>query len=339
VERIIKQLIKLMWANRKIKLLFSSALAFWLLFFPPFVAGRAAAYTVKAGDTLYGIGLRYGVTVQALREANGITGHLIYPGQEIVIPRDSETSRETNREAGRASLPGTETPPKEQSEATPPGFLPPSPSGPESKQLEKPEQPQVSHIVQKGECPSTIASRYGISVEALMQANDLISPLIYPGQVLIIPSPAKAGDPAKVSAPRPATNNLPSRSTSASLAKKILPYAASFLGTRYVYGGSSPKGFDCSGFVQYVFQSAGFNLPHNAAAQADYGTPVEKDSLQPGDLVFFSYYGSKGIEHVGIYAGNDQFIHASSKEGVKYSSLSQPYYRQNYRGARRLLCR
>ncbi|MEW5898182.1 MAG: NlpC/P60 family protein [Bacillota bacterium] len=336
-----KRLIILMWANRKIKLLFSPALAFVLLLFLPFAAGRAAAYTVKAGDTLYGIGLRYGVTVQALQEANGITGHLIYPGQEIVIPGDAETNRETGRETGRAGSSGTETPPggQGQSETTSPGTPPPSPSGPESKPLEEPDQPQVSHTVQKGECPYTIANRYGISVEALMQANHLTSPLIYPGQILIIPPAAQAGNPAKVSAPRPATNDLPSRSTPASLAKKILNYAASFLGTRYVYGGSSPRGFDCSGFVQYVFQSAGFELPHNAAAQAGYGTPVEKNSLQPGDLVFFSYYGSKGINHVGIYAGSDQFIHASTKEGVKYSSLSQPYYRQNYRGARRLLCR
>lgn len=326
-----KRLIILMWANRKIKLLFSPALAFVLLLFLPFAAGRAAAYTVKAGDTLYGIGLRYGVTVQALQEANGITGHLIYPGQEIVIPGATKTNR--------PSLPGTETPQKGQSEETTPNVLPASPSEPESKLLEEPNQPQVSHSVQKGECPSTIANRYGISVEALMQANHLTSPLIYPGQILIIPPAAKAGDPAKVSARRPVTNDLPSRSFPASLAKKILNYAASFLGTRYVYGGSSPRGFDCSGFVQYVFQSAGFNLPHNAAAQAGYGTPVEKGSLQPGDLVFFSYYGSKGINHVGIYAGNDRFIHASTKEGVKYSSLNQAYYRQNYRGARRLLYR
>lgn len=326
-----KRLIIIMWADQKIKLLFSPALAFVLLLFLPFTAGRAAAYTVKAGDTLYGIGLHYGVTVQALQEANGITGHLIYPGQEIVIPGATKTSR--------SSLPGTETPPKGQSETTSPGVPPPSPSGPKSRPLEEPEQPQVSHAVQKGECLYTIASRYGTSVEALLQANHLTSPLIYPGQILIIPPTAKAGNPAKVSAPRPATNDLPSRSTPASLAKKILPYAASFLGTRYVYGGSSPRGFDCSGFVQYVFQSAGFHLPHNAAAQASYGTPVEKDSLQPGDLVFFSYYGSKGIDHVGIYAGNDRFIHASTKEGVKYSSLSETYYRQNYRGARRLLCR
>lgn len=120
-------------------------------------------------------------------------------------------------------------------------------------------------------------------------------------------------------------------------ARKLLSTAKSFLGQPYVYGAAGPNGFDCSGFTLYVFKKAGINLPHLASAQAKYGTKVSKGDLCPGDLVFFGYHGSKTIEHVGIYVGDDKFIHASSNEGVVITSLSSGYYARNYKGATRLL--
>ncbi|MCL6477549.1 MAG: C40 family peptidase [Peptococcaceae bacterium] len=128
-----------------------------------------------------------------------------------------------------------------------------------------------------------------------------------------------------------------SRSGSMSDERQILNTAISLLGSSYRYGAEGPKRFDCSGFTRYVFGSAGIDLPHSAAGQLACGSPVDKQDLQPGDLVFFSYYGESGISHVGIYTGNGEFIHASSaKKGVVISSMETPYYLNNYKGACRV---
>ncbi len=128
----------------------------------------------------------------------------------------------------------------------------------------------------------------------------------------------------------------------ASASSGIVELAKSFLGVRYVYGGASSSGFDCSGFTMYLAKQLGYSLPHTASGQMDYGTSIAKDALQPGDLVFFrdpsripSY---KTASHVGMYIGGGQFIHASSGSGycVKISSLSDNYYATYYAGARRL---
>jgi peptidoglycan DL-endopeptidase CwlO len=107
--------------------------------------------------------------------------------------------------------------------------------------------------------------------------------------------------------------------------------AMQYLGTPYVYGGSSPSGFDCSGFVMFVYAQLGVSLPHNAAAQYGYGTPVDRSQLAPGDLVFFN-----GLGHNGIYVGGGSFIHSPhTGDVVKISSMSG-WYTSTYVGARRL---
>jgi peptidoglycan DL-endopeptidase CwlO len=111
----------------------------------------------------------------------------------------------------------------------------------------------------------------------------------------------------------------------------VVGIAMQFLGTPYVYGGSSPSGFDCSGFVMYVYGQVGVSLPHNAAAQYGYGTPVSRSQLQPGDLVFFN-----GLGHNGIYIGGGSFIHSPhTGDVVKISSLSG-WYSSTWVGAKRL---
>jgi cell wall-associated NlpC family hydrolase len=113
----------------------------------------------------------------------------------------------------------------------------------------------------------------------------------------------------------------------------VVSIAMQYLGVPYVWGGASPStGFDCSGFVMYVFAQIGVSLPHHAASQYNYGVPVSRDQLAPGDLVFFD-----GLGHVGIYIGNGQFIHAPhTGDVVKISSLYESWYSATYYGARRL---
>lgn len=118
--------------------------------------------------------------------------------------------------------------------------------------------------------------------------------------------------------------------------QKIASYAQNFIGVPYVWGGTSPNGFDCSGFTQYVFKQMGYTLKRTAAQQLSCGTAVT--NLQVGDLVFFTntYSTSAAASHVGIYIGNNMFIHAANG-GVKITSLDQEYYAARYIGARRVV--
>ena len=117
----------------------------------------------------------------------------------------------------------------------------------------------------------------------------------------------------------------------------ILAETEQYLGIRYVHGGESPKGFDCSGLIYYVLRTLGYSAPRSVAAQARMGTPVGNDLLQPGDLVFFATLGGKTPAHVGIYAGDGQFLHApNSRSKVSYGDLTSGYWLKCYIGARRL---
>ena len=116
----------------------------------------------------------------------------------------------------------------------------------------------------------------------------------------------------------------------------IVTEAQKYLGTPYVYGGSSASGFDCSGFTMYIFSQVGISLPHGATSQYRMCRSVTTAERAPGDLVFFATGGS-GIGHVGIYLGGGQFIHSSTSSGVIISSLYESYYARTYLYAARLI--
>ena len=124
-----------------------------------------------------------------------------------------------------------------------------------------------------------------------------------------------------------------------SVGDKMVQMAKSYVGYKYVYGGSNPStGFDCSGLVYYICGKLGYSVNRTADNQIYNGVAVDKANLQPGDLVFFTNYKTnKGIGHVGIYIGNNQFVHASTPTtGVIVSSLGEASYVNRYVGARRI---
>ena len=114
---------------------------------------------------------------------------------------------------------------------------------------------------------------------------------------------------------------------------RVVATALKYVGAPYARGGTSPSGFDCSGFVMFVYGKNGIALPHNAEAQYRLGSPVKRGSLQPGDIVFFDRLG-----HSGIYIGDARFVHATKPgDVVKVSHLDEDWYRRRWVGGRRLL--
>jgi cell wall-associated NlpC family hydrolase len=136
-------------------------------------------------------------------------------------------------------------------------------------------------------------------------------------------------------APSPPANSTP-KSTANSKASALVNTAKQYLGVKYLWGGATPQGFDCSGFVKYVYARHGITLPRVSRDQFNTGTAVAFANLQPADLVFFSLDGDKITDHVGMYIGNGQFIHASSSKGVTISSFTS-YWQPKYLGAKRIL--
>lgn len=140
-------------------------------------------------------------------------------------------------------------------------------------------------------------------------------------------SSMRIGDDRK---PLPAGDSWAMRSS-------ITRTACSYRGARYVRGGTSASGFDCSGFVKFLYAKHGVKLPHSSRAQYGCGKAVSKSALQPGDIVFFGGTYRRGISHVGLYLGAGKFIHASTERGgVRVDELNSAYYRRKYAGARRV---
>ncbi len=129
------------------------------------------------------------------------------------------------------------------------------------------------------------------------------------------------------------------QATASSGGQAVIDIATQFLGVPYVYGGSSPSGFDCSGFTQYVYKQLGYTLNRVASAQMSNGIYVSKADLMPGDVVgFFSSPGSGYVGHVGIYVGNGMMIHAPhTGDVVKYTDINSSYYSTRFAGGRRII--
>ena len=143
--------------------------------------------------------------------------------------------------------------------------------------------------------------------------------------------------------PLQAQTAAPDQAPDAGQVETLLAKARSFLGIPYRFGGGTPKGFDCSGFVRFVFRSVGIDLDRTSRSQSRQGDPVSLDDLRPGDLLFFACRGvRRGVSHVGIYLGDGQFIHASAWSGpgmhcVKMGELTSQYFAKRLVAARRVL--
>lgn len=135
--------------------------------------------------------------------------------------------------------------------------------------------------------------------------------------------------------PSPAAESDKVTDDNSNIGVAIANTAKQYIGVPTLWGGTTSNGFDCSGFTMYVFAKNGIDLPRTADLQYDFGLPISKNQLRPGDLVFFETYGV-GASHVGIYIGNGEFLHASSSKGViTVARLDNSYFVERYVGSRR----
>ncbi|MBT8904144.1 LysM peptidoglycan-binding domain-containing protein [Lactobacillus delbrueckii subsp. bulgaricus] len=341
----------------------------------------ADSYTVVKNDTLWGLSKKYGVSVSDLKKANGVSGHLIYVGQKLQIPTKSTKATKTAKTSTSTSTVDTTS---------------------------------TTHTVVKGDTLWSLAKKYGVSVSALMKANNLSSSTILIGQSLNLragmttygvngvttgssstaasantasststtassqaPKDKKTTTKAKSTTTNTSSNSNTSTSantqsqstasnssastttntntvasnanttsstntaasssqavsqaptaststattTASASASAITSYALTFLGVPYVWGGTTPSGFDCSGLVQYVYSHFGINLGRTTYTQQYAGTKISVASAQAGDLYFWGSYGS--AYHVAIALGDGQYVMAPAPgQNVMTGSVS-----------------
>ena len=338
----------------------------------------ADSYTVVKNDTLWGLSKKYGVSVSALKKANGVSGHLIYVGQKLQIPTKSTKTAKTSTSTSTVDTTST------------------------------------THTVVKGDTLWSLAKKYGVSVKALMKANNLSSSTILIGQSLNLragmttygvngvttgssstaastntasststtassqaPKAKKTTTKAKSTTTNTSSNTNTSTSantqsqstasnssastttntntaaananttsstntaasssqavsqaptaststatsTASASASAITSYALTFLGVPYVWGGTTPSGFDCSGYVQYVYSHFGISVGRTTYPQQYAGTKISVASAQAGDLYFWGSYGS--AYHVAIALGGGQYVMAPAPgQVVKTGNVS-----------------
>lgn len=286
-----------------------SVLVIAILVFSSSVAiANGVKYTVKKGDTLTSIAARHRVKVKDLARANGISLKYVLPlGKTLVIPsygkQDKTSTKSSIAQQSRSNVMHT---------AKNSVCLRSSASTSSSKITVLPKSTTVKLLAVKGQWNKVALSNgtTGYIYGSLLKdgvGNNTVQ-----------------------------TTKTASQTINKDANTNLVQTALACRGTRYSRGGTSRSGFDCSGFTRYVYAKYGVSLPHSSAAQARLGTPVSKSELVPGDLVFFHTYRS-GISHVGIYIGNNNFIHASTqRRGVIVDSLNHPYYSARYRGARHI---
>lgn len=276
-------------------------------------------YTVKTGDSLYKISKTNGVSVEALKAANHLEKNTLRLNQVLLIPTFGE-----KRSGESVKKSGAETFKRGSAETAP-------------------------YVVKRGDSLSTLSKKVGLPVDEIKRINQLRSDHLIAGQTLILSRLTKAAeDPEEEpgedeempeETPEEGKGEKPEASEPASGNWKnpeernlFIRVVRTFLGVPYRLGGSTLRGIDCSGFVKKIYEIFNIELPRTTWEQFRIGKRVGKGELEKGDLVFFKVPTRRASNrHVGIYIGNNEFIHASSrKREVRVDNLDAPYFHERF---------
>lgn len=262
---------------------------------------NASTYTIKSGDTLGKIAAAHGVSVNNLKTWNNLTSDLIFPGNKLVVSKSAASIEKPATNNNNNSSNANNNSNTNSSKAN-------------------------TYTIKSGDTLSKIAAAHGISVNNLMAWNNLTSHIIYVGNTLIV------GENASQSNKQNSSNN--GNSSSGQVSGSLIDLAQSVLGTPYVWSGATPNGFDCSGFIYWAFKNAGNDISR-LSTDGYYNRSYIVNNPQVGDLVFFEGTYKTGISHMGIYLGNNQFIHAGTSTGVTITSLDNSYWNKHFHSFKR----
>ena len=314
--------------KKKFMVLCASLLASSIIVAP---VADAATYVVKKGDTLTKIAKSNQTTVAQLKTNNKLKNDNIVVGQKLVVAATTTTSK-TNTTTKQIATTPTQTttnkaPVKNEAAAS------------------------TSHKVAKGDTLSKISGLYAVKIADIKKWNNLSSDTIFIGQVLTIENgqgskqPLEVVDEPIIDFPAPQIVQAeemikdqlnkekeiqvaPTIKGKATY-NKVITIAESLLGIPYVYGGNTTAGFDCSGFVRYVYMNAGLEITRKSSEDYFLNDTTSVETPVPGDVVFFKNTYRSGISHMGIYIGDGQFIHAGS-DGVEVSKLEYSYWKERF---------
>jgi len=338
----------------------------------------AIAYKVKRGDSFYSVAKKYHVSLNDLMNANPSSAKGMKPGDKIIVPtqkkethkkpKSVDSPKDTiSQENGIAdkAIESSNTSPRDIYHLVKKGDNLSSIAHKYSitaielrelnglnksaklktgqRLLVKSSGPNI-YTVKKGDTIWKIAKKYNIDAEELMEINEMDSPSLKTGQKLYLEEDQSViaelqNNEILTKNLEEELKNIPKSDefTKKSLQEKLTLFAKKLLNIPYKFGGNSILGIDCSAYVKKVYGLLGLNLPRTAREQFNEGETIDKEELSMGDLVFFRTYASFP-SHVGIYLGNNLFIHASSKgKRVKVDNLDAPYFVKRFIGAKRLL--
>ncbi|MRH41279.1 LysM peptidoglycan-binding domain-containing protein [Aquibacillus halophilus] len=283
---------------------------------------EAASYTVQSGDSLWSIAQKHNTSVANLKSINNLSTNNIYINQRLETSRTATTGSYYTVKYGDslwaiASKHGVSVANlKSWNNKSTNTLYVGETLAVSGSTTSQPVQKITAYKVSSGDSLFFIAKRYSVSVSNLKSWNSLSSNTIYAGQVLQMQE-------ASQSAPAPVKQE-------ASYAEKLVAEAKSHVGTPYLWAGTAPGGFDCSGFIYYVHNKVGETISRTSAANY-YNQATKVSNPEVGDLVFFSDTYKPGISHMGIYVGNGEFVHASSS-GVTVSKVNSSYWGKYFTG-------
>ncbi|MCR1832884.1 LysM peptidoglycan-binding domain-containing protein [Oceanobacillus caeni] len=252
----------------------------------------STVYSVVAGDSLSKIGAKYNVSVANLKKWNNLSSDLIYVGQKLNIAGKSSNNSSTSTSSSASKQDGNKA---------------------------------SVYTVKSGDTLSKIGKAHGVSVANLKKWNSLSSDMIYIGQKLSIGATKEKS-----------TGSVKSTKTGSSTntnvdydVNKLVSVGKSLIGIPYKWGGTTTSGFDCSGFIYYVYNQAGKKI-NRLSTDGYFERSYYVNNPQVGDLVFFSGTYRSGISHMGIYLGDNKFLQAGTSSGVSIVSLDNPYWSKHF---------